>query len=188
MSSWASITYTFSASTIARASEVNQNFTDAVSNINKAMPSGGIIMWAYAINLIPSGWYLCDGTNGTPNLVGRFIQGAGAGYAVGTIGGNALSSHSHTYDHVHYDDHCHVGTTDNCSDGSDRNKTDSHTLMNTASRDHNHPFTTVTKSGTGYGGNTASLNATYGYGVTTSDSSNQENRPPFYTLAFIMKS
>lgn len=86
---WASITYTFSPSTMARASEVNQNFADVVAGLDKAMPSGGIIAWAYAINLIPSGWFLCDGTNGTPNLVGKYIQGAGAGYAVGATGGEA---------------------------------------------------------------------------------------------------
>ncbi len=36
------------------------------------IPIGGIIMWR-ALNNIPSGWALCDGTNGTPDLSDRFI-------------------------------------------------------------------------------------------------------------------
>ena len=42
-----------------------------------AFPSGGIIIWSGAANAIPSGWYLCDGNNGTPDLRNRFIIGAG---------------------------------------------------------------------------------------------------------------
>jgi microcystin-dependent protein len=34
-----------------------------------------IIMWYGNINEIPSGWVLCDGNNGTPDLRGRFILG-----------------------------------------------------------------------------------------------------------------
>ena len=28
---------------------------------------------------IPSGWHLCDGSNGTPNLSGRFLEGVTSG-------------------------------------------------------------------------------------------------------------
>ncbi|MEY0300757.1 MAG: hypothetical protein ACQEWL_00370 [Pseudomonadota bacterium] len=37
------------------------------------LPIGTIIMF-HGVN-IPNGWLLCDGKNGTPNLVGRFILG-----------------------------------------------------------------------------------------------------------------
>jgi microcystin-dependent protein len=40
------------------------------------VPTGGIIMWSGKIADIPSGWYLCDGNNGTPDLRDRFIVGA----------------------------------------------------------------------------------------------------------------
>jgi hypothetical protein len=40
------------------------------------VPSGGIIAWHGSAASIPAGWYLCNGTNGTPNLVGMFITGA----------------------------------------------------------------------------------------------------------------
>lgn len=39
----------------------------------KSLPSGTIVM--YSGNTIPDGWALCDGTNGTPNLVEHFIIG-----------------------------------------------------------------------------------------------------------------
>jgi len=196
---WASITYTFSPSTIIKSSEINQNFLDSIANANKGMPSGGIILWSGEIVNIPIGWYLCDGNNGTPNLVGRFIQGAGSGFAVGLAGGNVSSSHTHTiahthsYDHYHYDDHVHQGNSNEVSgethtvDDSGANDRD------VAGNNHYHWFQTW---GATRGGYCSTLNATYGYAVqtggasngTTSDSSNLENRPPFYTLAYIMKS
>ena len=33
-----------------------------------------IIMWHGSTDTIPEGWYLCDGKNGTPNLIGKFIK------------------------------------------------------------------------------------------------------------------
>ena len=33
------------------------------------VPAGGIIMWAGTIANIPTGWLICDGNNGTPNLL-----------------------------------------------------------------------------------------------------------------------
>ena len=35
---------------------------------------GMIIMWHGNIDTIPEGWYLCDGNNGTPDLIGKFIK------------------------------------------------------------------------------------------------------------------
>lgn len=90
---WAGITYVFSPSTVARSSEVNQNFSDLVTGLNKAMPSGGIILWSGAVGDIPAGWYLCNGANGTPDLRNRFIVGAGSSYSVGGSGGAATHLH-----------------------------------------------------------------------------------------------
>jgi hypothetical protein len=56
------------------------------------LKEGQIIMWSSST--IPSGWYLCDGTNGTPDLRGKFIYGASADGDVGSTGG--VSTHSHT--------------------------------------------------------------------------------------------
>lgn len=71
---------------------------------NASTPAGIIAMWGGAIGSIPSGWRLCDGTNGTPNLQGLFILGAGnvspaatSGFglaAIGSTGGG--TTHAHT--------------------------------------------------------------------------------------------
>jgi microcystin-dependent protein len=68
------------------------------------IPAGLISMWSGSIGSIPSGWYLCDGSNGTPNLTDRFIIGAGSTYAVNGTGGAStvsltptnLPAHTHT--------------------------------------------------------------------------------------------
>ena len=68
------------------------------------IPAGLISMWSGSIGSIPSGWYLCDGSNGTPNLTDRFIVGAGTTYAVNATGGATtvslastnLPAHTHT--------------------------------------------------------------------------------------------
>ena len=59
----------------------------------EGVPQGIISMWSGLASDIPSGWYLCDGTNGTPNLVGKFIK---AGSAAGGTGGSNTHSHSHS--------------------------------------------------------------------------------------------
>jgi len=51
------------------------------------IPSGSIIMWSGSIGSIPVGYYLCNGSNGTPDLRDRFVIGAGNSYAVGNTGG-----------------------------------------------------------------------------------------------------
>jgi hypothetical protein len=68
------------------------------------IPPGGIMMWSGTIGTIPSGWSLCDGTNGTPNLADRFVRGAGPTLLPGGTGGanqvtltvNNLYPHTHT--------------------------------------------------------------------------------------------
>ena len=55
------------------------------------LPIGTIILWKNTT--IPSGWAVCDGNNGTPALVDRFVMGAGSDSERGTTGGS--SSHDH---------------------------------------------------------------------------------------------
>ena len=38
-------------------------------------PVGTIIPYAGDLSKIPYGWHICDGTNGTPDLSGRFLEG-----------------------------------------------------------------------------------------------------------------
>lgn len=67
--------------------------------VDAVIPVGGaggflIAMWSGSVGSIPTGWQLCDGTNGTPNLRDRFIVGAGSTYTPGGTGGT--TTHDHT--------------------------------------------------------------------------------------------
>lgn len=50
------------------------------------VPRGGIILWSGAITNVPSGWALCDGENGTPDLRDRFVIGHSATAVDGLLG------------------------------------------------------------------------------------------------------
>ena len=73
-----------------------------------AIPSGGIILWSGAANAIPTGFVLCNGSNSTPDLRGRFVVGyhdSNGDYDVDDTGGaetvtltvNQIPAHTHTY-------------------------------------------------------------------------------------------
>jgi microcystin-dependent protein len=81
---------------------------------NASLPAGIIVMWSGTLATVPSGWALCDGTNGTPDLMDRFVVSArfdagGGGnnisnFNIGHTGGansvtittNNLPSHTHS--------------------------------------------------------------------------------------------
>ena len=73
------------------------------TDLTASLPSGIIAMWSGVASAIPSGWYLCDGNNGTPDLRNRFIVGAGSTYQPGNTGGSdsvtltteQMPSHAH---------------------------------------------------------------------------------------------
>ena len=80
-----------------------QKLAEAINTaVGLAIPVGSIA--GFASNAIPaSGWALCDGTRGTPDLRDRFILGASAGHAHGTANAaghnvtlTALPTHTHT--------------------------------------------------------------------------------------------
>jgi len=69
------------------------------AQLGTIIPAGIITMWYGSTASVPTGWKLCDGTNNTPDLRGRFVVGAGSTYGVNNIGGSADAvtvSHSHT--------------------------------------------------------------------------------------------
>lgn len=133
--------------------------------VNQAINAAGfitgmILMWSGNIDAVPTGWALCNGNNGTPNLVDRFIVGAGNQYAIGNIGGSdtvtlttaQMPKHSHQYDETN------IRATN-----------------------------IVEVTGAGYydiledGSQTSTATTTAGEGAA------HENRPPYYALAYIMK-
>lgn len=75
------------APTAAVGTDTTQIATTAF--VRDIIPTGIISLWYGSIASVPSGWYLCDGTNGTPDLRDRFIVGAGSTYSVAATGGSA---------------------------------------------------------------------------------------------------
>lgn len=70
--------------------------------VNKLIPKGSIIMFNGLSSEIPDGWHICDGTDGTPNLTGKFIK---ASDTSGETGGKStiqileenMPKHTHTF-------------------------------------------------------------------------------------------
>lgn len=128
-------------------------------------------------------WHLCDGTNGTPDLRGRFILGASASHAVGTTGGE--EAHSLTPDENA--PHGHDATCSNAG-------LHSHDIIAGAGEDKNnssssiryldHPWANYNET---FRTKSAGLHShTITIGVSGKGEPHN-NMPPFYTLAFIMK-
>jgi microcystin-dependent protein len=70
-----------------------------LNTLNIGIPIGTVAIWTGALNTVPDGWQVADGTNGTLDLRDRFIVGAGSLYNNGTTGGSTesrLPSHTHT--------------------------------------------------------------------------------------------
>lgn len=63
--------------------------------IPDSIPIGAIILWSGELTTIPENWAICDGNNGTPNLVNRFVVSAGGQYALGAIGGRSKAYFNH---------------------------------------------------------------------------------------------
>jgi len=103
-------------------------------------PKGIIIAWNAKSGAIPTGWAVCDGTNGTPDLRGRYLLGVATFADVGQKPGQATHTHGVS-----------GGTSSarNNSDGwgfdagADRNRSPSVTGL-----DHTHSFTAVTGEAT----------------------------------------
>lgn len=62
---------------------------NTINPINEAIPSGSIIMWSGTT--LPSGWLICDGTNGTIDLTNQFVLGGTTGN-VGDINSGVIES------------------------------------------------------------------------------------------------
>lgn len=176
---------------IPRLNAANQTFTGNMTvNGNLTVPSpsvlsgfgtipiGGIIMWSGAINAIPAGWALCNGTtsNGrtTPNLQDRFVVGAGSTYGVGNTGGanfvtltvDQIPSHSHGYaDGFYIENYVATGIP-----GANSTYVGPNRLGSGDTDGDNHWIWYIDRTSWSTGGGQA-----------------HENRPPYYALAYIMR-
>ncbi len=110
---------------------------------NSSLFVTGMIMM-YTGSTAPSGWAICDGSNGTPDLRARFIVGAGDGsgagnsnYSVNNTGGaesvtlteSQIPSHNHTFS----GSSSHSHTVNNHT----------HSFSGSGSQSHTHGFTGV---------------------------------------------
>lgn len=151
-------------------------------------PSGGIIMWSGTIATIPSGWLLCDGTSGTPDLRNRFIIGANAddgGAAKTSVTGSATQSGGSkdaiVVSHTH---------TASVTDPGHTHSLDGEGIFGQARDGTGSPqsgFTGGYPLGWIDGINSATTGITVSNSTTGSSGTNA-NLPPYYALAFIMKS
>lgn len=63
---------------------------------------GCISAWQGSLGSIPTGWALCDGTNGTPDLRDKFVVCSGDTYNPDDTGGSKEHNHDFTSeDHWH---------------------------------------------------------------------------------------
>jgi microcystin-dependent protein len=79
--------------------------------------TGMIMLWSGSIASIPSGWALCNGSGGTPDLRDRFVVGAGSSYAVNATGGATTVTLSTANMPAHTHSIAGSGTTSNQSNG-----------------------------------------------------------------------
>lgn len=142
---------------------------------NGTFPLGGIIMWSGAISAIPTGWSLCDGSNGTPDLRNKFVLGATndgsdstyPGISVSQTGGTAdavVVQHNHS---ITDNGHSHAISFTNTDNGDGRSE----------------------ESGNGGESGTNSTNsATTGITIDNEGvSGTNQNLPPFLALAYIQR-
>ena len=154
-----------------------------VTSTGTTIPTGVISLWYGSIGSVPTGWYLCDGANGTPDLRDRFVIGAGSTYAVAATGGattatlvtNNLPAHTHT-------------ATSTVTDPGHLHLSNAMGLVNT-----NINFTGTGGSFYNNVNNTNTATATTGITVATTNASTGSGTSfsvlnPYYALAYIMKS
>ena len=158
----------------------------AVAAAAAAFPVGGIIMWSGSIATIPTGWALCNGSNGTPDLRNRFVIGAhsdSAGVANTTVTGTSTLtggskdaiavSHTHTAtSSVSDPGHNHTSFSNGAPNGGGAGACLSFGQGNTPGHPTQNNFTGISVSTTVASAGSSGTNA---------------NLPPYYALAFIMK-
>ena len=152
------------------------------------VPVGTIVMWSGTS--IPTGWAICDGSQGTPDLRGRFVlaSGTGSGLTARTLNQSG-GEQSHTLSLAEMPSHSHSGSGGTSSDGGHSHGYNS-----------GHGSQAGIKSGDwnqgeiGYGDvpNTTSWQSghthSFSFYLSTSGSSSAYNiMPPYYVLAFIMR-
>jgi microcystin-dependent protein len=165
----------------------------------EATPVGSIIMFGGSV--APAGWHLCNGTaHGsaalqavigsatTPNLMDRFIVGAGSSYAQGNAGGAALQS----LNTAHMPTHDHGGYTLSAGSHTHTNPWQYYTDYNNVNQDGSlPPYLTTGRKVTIYTAGTipvANAGGEHTHQVYAEGGGAAfDNRPPYYALTYIIK-
>lgn len=155
-----------------------------------SIPAGTIVM--YNGDTAPTGWALCDGGGGRPDLRDKFIIGSGSTYNRGDQGGDkdaVLISHTHgagtystsndTHNHSHTRLNSQTSYTQGVPVGSGGSAGSGFGTQTTGNDTHNH---TVTGSSQSFGVNESGTTKTDG-----SVSGTNKNLPPYYAITFIIK-
>ena len=154
------------------------------------------------VNTIPRGWYICDGTNGTPDLRGMFIVGYDPRDSeynqVGKTGGTKnvilteaqIPSHSHIGSTSMSGSHSHfvaVGESYNDRNSTGVSSTNSLRTRGDSQGDgHRYQLHGVNKEPNS---GKSSISGEHSHTIvtnTTGGGQAHENRPPFYTMIKIM--
>ena len=154
---------------------------------NGVIPIGGIIMWSGTDAAVPSNWNLCDGTNGTPNLIDRFIVGRGSAYADDSTGGQTdaiIPTHTHT---ATGGSHGHpVRHSTQVTGAVDADASGGYVLDNTGVQDFAANNSTPGSTSGDQIGQSGSLTLTAAT-PAGSESVAGKNLPPYYAIAYIMR-
>ena len=155
---------------LQHVSSISDAQTSALSILEAkpAVPQGAILMWSGTIAAMPSGWALCDGANGTPNMLNRFVSSiADKTTDPGGTGGANYHDMGHS--------HSFSGSADSVSaTGCNR---DEH--WSWCGGTHANPMGGQNKIGT----HDRSISGSIG----ESGSQSLDIRPEYYEVAFIMK-
>lgn len=139
-------------------------------------------LFSGSINEIPPGWQLCDGTNGTPDLRKRFIVGYDPNdsdyNAIGNTGGlkEVSLTEAQNGEHTHFASTSSSGAH---THGIDLNINSAGDGIPAFERGNSVQNQTYTTNQAGAHSHTVTVN-------TSGEGEAHENRPPYYTLAYII--
>ena len=167
----------------------------AVPKWGDAFITGMIMLWSGATDAVPAGWSLCDGTGNTPDLRDRFVVGAGNSYDVNATGGSkdAIAiSHSHNFSGTTSGAGGHNHKVVHSSTSSSTFSSNTQTLTwASAGGLGNSDYRGGSSSGTANRGKSNSApdhsHSVSGNTSTSGASATNANLPPYFALAFIMK-
>lgn len=184
------------APTAAFGTNTTQVATTAFVQQN-SVPIGGIIMWSGSTSTIPTGWALCNGSNGTPDLRNKFIIGAGSTYSPSNTGGAAtvtlleanLPSHTHAWTGTTATggDHNHVITDPGHTHGTERFGTPAKGADGGANWSYSTGETATQTTGISLAGHAGHTHTVTGTNASTGSGTAVDILPPYMALAFIMR-